>query len=244
MLFSFLQKKIEPNLSFLGVDMHSHLLPGIDDGAEIVQQTVDFAKALQQIGYRKLICTPHILSGVHNNNPFIIKNALAKAQAALLESNVSIELAAAAEYMVDESLEILIDSNEELLTFGKDYMLIEMSYVMAARNIKEVIFKLRMKDIMPIIAHPERYNYYHKNFDAYYSLKERDVLFQVNLLSLSGYYGKEIKKVAERLVNENLVEFIGTDMHHQRHLDFTNEYVRTKEFYKLLETKNLLNHTL
>jgi len=221
MNFSFFKKKpvtVTPNLSFIGVDMHSHLLPGIDDGLQTVEQTVDFVRELHQLGYKKLICTPHILYGVHNNSAATILPALALAKEAVAAAGIPVVIEAAAEYMLDENIENILKSGEQLMTLKDKYMLIEMSYLAPSQNANEVIFELQLKGITPILAHPERYNFYHKEFDKYENFKDRGVLLQVNLLSLSGYYGKEIKQIAERLIKEKFVDFIGTDMHHATHL--------------------------
>ena len=244
MLFTFLNKKITPDLSFLSVDMHSHLLPGIDDGLQTPEQTVEFIKALQVLGYNKFICTPHILPGVHNNSPETILPSLEKARKALAENGINIVIEAAAEYMIDDELEQYLKTNKPLLTFGKNYMLIEMSYVAASPNMYQVMFDLRMKNIHPILAHPERYSYYHQNFQQYVDIRERDVLFQVNLLSLAGYYGPQTKRVAVKLIKEGMVEFIGTDIHHPAHLKATQAYVSSSEFYKLTKDVAWLNNTL
>ncbi len=243
-MFQFFNKKVVPNVSVLGVDMHSHLLPGIDDGLQTVEQSVEFIKQLQALGYKKLICTPHILHGVHNNTPATILPALESVKKALAEANIQMPIEAAAEYMVDEELEQLIKSNEQLLTFGKNFMLIEMSYAGASPNIYQVIFDLRMKNIKPILAHPERYNYYHQNFRLYVDLRDRDVFFQVNLLSLTGYYGKAVKQTAEKLIEKNMVEFLGTDMHHAAHLKATQDFMATQSFANLIKNYPFLNRNL
>jgi protein-tyrosine phosphatase len=244
-MFSFLQKKVTPNISFLGVDMHSHLLPGIDDGLQTPEQTVTFIKQMQQLGYKKFICTPHILQGVHNNNASTILQALEAAKAALVKENMQVDIEAAAEYMVDEGLMEIIHSNQPILHFGKEkYVLIEMSYVAASPVINEAIFQLNVKNYQPILAHPERYNYYHNNFAAYETFVDRGALLQVNLLSLSGYYGKQVQQTAEKLITKGMVSFIGTDMHHNNHLQATQAYLSTKHFYKLTENMEFLNASL
>lgn len=243
-MFSFFNKKIQPDLSFLGADMHSHLLPAIDDGLKNVEQSVTFIKELNALGYNKFICTPHILSGVHNNTPDTILPALEKVRNALAAENVQVVVEAAAEYMIDDFFEEMIRSNRPLLTLGGDKILIEMSYAAPSPNLYEVIFALQLKNLKPIFAHPERYEYYHSNFEQYYDIKNRDIFFQVNLLSLSGYYGKQVKKIGERLIREGMVEFIGTDMHHAEHLRATKEFTSSKEFYDILKDVPLLNKTL
>jgi tyrosine-protein phosphatase YwqE len=238
MLFSFGKPKpVTPDLSFIGVDMHSHLLPGIDDGLVTIEDTIDYVKALMALGYRKLICTPHILAGVHNNSPEIILPLLDVVRNALKRNDVAIIIEAAAEYMIDDTFEQYVKDGKQLLTFGNNHILVEMSYMAEATNLYSVLYDLAIKGMQPILAHPERYNYFHKKFENYYKIRERGVLFQVNLLSFSGYYGKLVKQTAERLLKENLVEFIGTDMHHANHLKATQDFTSSAEFYKL--TKNV-----
>ena len=245
MLFSFFKKQtVTPDLSFIGVDMHSHLLPGIDDGLKTVDQTVEFVKELHSIGYKKLICTPHILNGVHNNTPKSIHAALEIARNALAEAEVPVVLDAAAEYMVDDEFERMVTEKEELLTFGNNNILIEMSYLAESNNLLKVIFDLQMAGYRPILAHPERYNFYHGNFEKFEELKDRQVLFQVNMLSLSGYYGKEIKKISEKILAAGMYDFIGTDMHHETHLAATKAFVETKDFYSLVKEVPFMNQSL
>ena len=245
MNFSFFKKApVKPNLSFLGVDMHSHLLPGIDDGLKTVDQTVSFIRELHEMGYQKFICTPHILNGVHNNTPEKIEAALQIARSAIIEAEIPVTIEAAAEYMIDDSFENLLKADSKLLTFGKNYILIEMSYLAMPFNIYEVLFELQIRGYQPILAHPERYNFYHNDFKRYEEMRDRQILFQINLLSLSGYYGKEVKKIGEKLIEANMVEFIGLDMHHEAHLQMTKDFTSTKAFYDLVEKIPLLNKTL
>ena len=245
MSFSFFKKApVKPDLSFLGVDMHSHLLPGIDDGLKTVEQTVEYVRELHELGYKKLICTPHILAGVHNNNPETILGALDLARKAVSDAGIPMIIEAAAEYMIDDSFENLLKSNEKLLTFGKNYILVEMSYLAMPFNIFEVLFELQVKGYQPILAHPERYSFYHNEFERYEEMRDRQILFQVNILSLSGYYGKEVKKIAEKLIEKEMIEFIGLDMHHENHLRTTKEYTSTKAFYDLVKNIPLMNKSL
>ena len=242
MSFSFFKSRpITPDLSFIGVDMHNHLLPGIDDGLQTPEQTVEFVKELQAMGYKKLICTPHVLGGIHDNTPETINGALDIARKALAEAGVDFVLEAAAEYMMDDELEKKINAKEKLLTIGDNYLLVEMSYVAPPFNLVEVLFKLQMQGYKLILAHPERYNFYHQDFNQLESFRDRGILFQMNMISLTGYYGKEVKRTCEKLIAKNMVEFLGTDMHHQNHLNALKSFASTKDFYKLkdIPLKNL-----
>ncbi len=237
----FKSSKVNPDLSFLGVDMHSHLLPALDDGLQTMEETIFFIDELNKMGYEKLICTPHILSDVHPNSPQTILPRLAEVQQALKEKKIKVKVEAAAEYMVDHEFEQLIKRGEQLLTFGKNFILIEMSYLAPSPNLDQVIFDLRLAGLQPIIAHPERYNYYHHNFEAYKKMKDSGCWFQVNLLSLSGYYGKHIKKAGEKLISEGMIDLVGTDMHHMNHMNATKMFASHKDLYKILKDVPLKN---
>ncbi|HEX6915453.1 MAG TPA: CpsB/CapC family capsule biosynthesis tyrosine phosphatase [Chitinophagaceae bacterium] len=243
--FLFGSKTTVPDLSFLGADMHSHLLPGLDDGLQQMEDTLHFMRRLRQMGYRKLICTPHILSDMYPNSPETILPRLAQVRQAVADAGMDMEVEAAAEYMIDLEFENLIASGKPLLSFGsRNYILIEMSYVAASPNVEKVIFELQMRNLKPVFAHPERYTYYHGRFKEYERLAELGCLLQVNMLSLSGYYGKEVKRMGELLFKKNMVQFLGTDMHHQRHLQMLQQLVVKKEFISMAANAELLNNTL
>src|SRR4051812_44781584 len=157
-MFSFFRSsKTEPDLSFIGADMHSHLLPALDDGLKTMDETIHFIQQLYSMGYKKFICTPHIISDIHPNSPNTILPRLEEVRKALKEQNIPVQIEAAAEYMVDIDFENSIKDGNQLLTVGDKNILIEMSYVAASPNIEQVIFELNMKGLKPIIAHPERY---------------------------------------------------------------------------------------
>jgi protein-tyrosine phosphatase len=245
-MLSFFKKSVrtKADLSFIGTDMHSHLLPGIDDGLQTLEESLAFIEELYQLGYRKLICTPHIISDIYPNSPETILPKLKMVKDALKKKGINIDIEAAAEYMVDMELEKLITENKPLLTFGKNLMLIEMSFVAPSPNIEQVIFLLRLKGIEPVLAHPERYNYYHNDFEKYTHYLDLGCHLQVNLLSLMGYYGKPVKLIADKLVKHKMVDLLGTDMHHERHLAALKDLASKKEFYKQFEGVEIRNRKL
>jgi len=237
-------KKTIPDLSFLAADMHSHLLPGLDDGLQEIEQTIAFVKELQQLGYKKLICTPHILSDVYPNSPETILPKLELVRDALEKNNIDIQIEAAAEYMVDLDFENYFNAGKRLLTFGKNLILIEMSYVAASNNIENVIFNLRLKGLQPVLAHPERYNYYFGNIEQFQRFIDLGCYLQINILSLLGYYGEASKITAQNLLKKNMVTLVGTDMHHENHLNGLKTLASKKSFYKLLEGIDIKNKEL
>ncbi len=247
-MFDFLFKpaRVEPDLSFIGVDMHSHLLPGIDDGLQDIQQTIAFIPQLKSLGYQKLVCTPHILTDLYPNSKATILPKLDEVRKALKQAGVDIPVDAAAEYMIDHSFAELLSTSKkkELLTINNQYILVEMSYLAPSPNFEQVIFELRMLGLTPILAHPERYSFYHNQFESYERAVELGCKLQVNLLSLSGGYGPSVKKTAEKLFKKQMVDFLGTDMHHDQHLEMLQDLATRKDFYTTVSEASLLNKQL
>ncbi len=240
----FRSSRIERDLSFIGTDMHSHLLPGLDDGAASIEESIHYFALMREWGYHKCILTPHIFNGVHNNSPATILPVLERMKQELVLAEINLEIEAAAEYMVDEHFMELLSENQPLLTISNKYVLIEMSYAAPSPFIERAIFELHIKGYKPILAHPERYGYYYDNFAQYERLLEMGCIFQCNMLSLSGYYGLPVKKVALKLIKGNFFKLIGTDLHHHNHVDAIKAFTITKEFYDLSNQIPLINNSL
>jgi protein-tyrosine phosphatase len=235
MLF-FKKKKIPLNEFFPQgfVDIHSHLLPGIDDGAKDLETSIALIQKMASYGIQNFITTPHILGDVYPNTPEVIKRKLKEVTDELKRRNLlDISISAAAEYMMDEKFTDLIEK-EQLLTLKDNLVLVEMSYFSPPINLYEILFQLQLKGYKPILAHPERYNTYHNNFKEYYKLKRAGCLFQLNLLSLTEHYGKHIQKTTEKLLKENMYDFVGTDAHHHQHLE-TLQKIGTLKNLKSIE---------
>ena len=240
----FFKKKEIPLHEFFPkgfVDMHSHLLPGIDDGAKDLETSIALIQKMAAYGIKNIITTPHVLGDVYPNTPEIIERALKEVRAALQERNMTdITIDAAAEYMLDEQFSAILEK-DKLLTLKDNYVLVEMSYFNAPINLYELLFEIQLKGYKPVLAHPERYNFYHHNFKEYYKLKTAGCLFQLNLLSLTEHYGKQVQKTAEKLLKEHMYDFAGTDVHHQNHLHLLQKIGTTKNLKKLESL--LLNNT-
>jgi len=212
----------------LGVDIHSHLLPGIDDGAKNMEQSVNYIHELQELGFSKLICTPHIYSDVYPNTPDTILPVLAAVNEKVKEAGLNVKMGAAAEYMAES--DFLVTGG--LLTLKGDYILIEMSYLVETPNIDEIIFNLQVKGYKVILAHPERYNFYHNRLERYQRIKDSGCALQLNLLSVLGYYGKSVKKMAEYLLENKMYDFAGTDLHHDKHLMTLSAAVKSGDLHQ------------
>lgn len=200
------------------VDIHSHLLPGIDDGAKDVEDSISLISKMYSYGIKNFITTPHVLGNVYPNSSEVIKSKVDLLNKVLKEKNFKdIKLTAAAEYMLDEQFVKRLQQ-DDILTLKDNYILIEMSYFNAPINLFEMLFEIQLKGYKPILAHPERYSFYHNDFNSFYKLKKSGCVFQLNLLSLTEQYGKGVKNMAQKLLKENMYDFVGTDVHHQNHL--------------------------
>ena len=225
--------KTKPKLSDLipegAVDIHSHILPGIDDGAATISHTIKLLDGLNKIGFSKCIATPHTLPEIWENTSNGIKETFQTTKEQLQEPHQKMLQHAASEYMINEAfLERL--HTEPLLTIKDNIVLIEMSYMNPPLALKEIIFEIQLKGYQPLLAHPERYLFYHQNTKMYQTLKELDVKFQLNLLSSVGYYGSSVATAADFLLKENYIDFVGTDVHHMKHIGaFENKLIIKSE---------------
>lgn len=220
-MFSFFKKKVllADAVKDL-VDIHNHILPGIDDGAASLEDSLSLIRRFSEMGIKEFVATPHIMNDYYPNTPATIKEALEKVKAALPGSGLGeVKIRAAAEYMMDQSFLELLEEGE-LLTLADTYVLVEMSYFQAPINLNNILFQLQTKRYKPVLAHPERYVYYHsKGLGKYEELKSRGCNFQLNLLSVTGHYGRNIQKIAFELLENDMIDFVGTDTHQMRHLD-------------------------
>lgn len=223
------------DVSKLQVDMHSHLIPGIDDGSKSMDHTIGMLLRFSELGYKKVITTPHIMFDYYKNTPEIILKGLEEVRAEVKRLNIPIEIEAAAEYFYDEHFVDLIEK-EKLLTFGKNNVLFEFSFGTKPNNIDELIFNLKSKDYQPVLAHYERYLFFlDEGIAPARRLRENGVHIQMNLNSLTGHYGKDIKRQAELLVDSDLIDYLGTDCHRIEHLDILQSNLSQKYFRKLNE---------
>lgn len=216
------------------VDIHSHLLPGIDDGAKNIEDTKSLTKQMKAIGFENIITTPHIITNVWDNTEESIreKHRETTANVAFKKSVKTFECAA--EYMMDAELVKKL-ATEKLLTLKDNYILVEMSYLSPPIQLYDIIFELQVAGYKPVLAHPERYLFYHNNIKEYDKLKKTGCSFQLNLLSTVGYYGESVTQMANTLLGKGLIDFVGSDIHHQKHIDGFYQKIKIKN-QKELET--------
>ncbi|HVB02559.1 MAG TPA: CpsB/CapC family capsule biosynthesis tyrosine phosphatase [Chitinophagaceae bacterium] len=235
-MFDFFRKKKATklyDLSFLKADMHSHLIPGIDDGAKEFEDSMQMIRSLQELGIHKLVTTPHIMRDYYPNTAETIHEGLELLKNRLKAEKISLEIIAAAEYFIDEHFEKLLNSRE-LLPITGNQVLVEISFMGAPYNLHGILFDMQAKGYQPILAHPERYGFYTHDLDQFRRLRELGCKLQVNLNSFSGYYGKAAKETALLLLREKLVDYAGTDMHHGKHIEALFKLLQMPEEMELL----------
>ena len=231
---------IDPSL--FGVDMHSHLIPGIDDGSRNMDTTIAMLAKFESLGYKKVITTPHIMSDYFRNTPEIILDGLKEVQETALRLGLRIGIEAAAEYYFDDKFMNQLKAKEPLLTFGDNYVLVEFSFHAEPDQIESMFFELITQNYKPVLAHFERYTYYLGSVEKAREWRERGVNIQMNLNSLTGHYGPEIKAQAELLVDKGLVDFVGSDCHRIEHLMILEKALNLPYMHKVsqLPLKNSL----
>ena len=186
------------------VDIHSHILPGIDDGAKDLEDSLKLISKMKKIGFSKIIGTPHIYPGVYNNSLGTISKAFDKID------NTELDISFAAEYFICEEMIKEIEK-KSLLTIKNKYVLVETNFMSLPKNFFDIIFKLRTNGYQPIIAHPERYTYL--SLEQFFKLKKIGCEFQLNLFSTTGLYGRRVLDLANKLINKKVINFVGSDIH-------------------------------
>lgn len=229
-MFKLFKKKVNSGIyESLKIDFHSHILPGLDDGSDTIEESLELLKKMQAFGYSHLIMSPHVMGDFYKNTPEMIQDKLQLLQAAADAEGIQISLQASAEYYLDEWFEEKIKSRK-LLPFAKNKILFEISYVNEPRNLFETIFELQIAGYQPILAHPERYSFFHSRFDMYEKIAETGCRLQVNLLSLIGYYGLGEKRTAEKLIHNKLAYYLASDAHKLKHLELLPQVFESELF--------------
>jgi protein-tyrosine phosphatase len=242
----FSRKKVVEiaDFSFLKTDVHSHLIPGIDDGSQTMDETIGMLLKFSELGYKKVITTPHVMSDQYHNTSEIILSGLKDVQDEIQKLNIPITIDAAAEYYLDEFLSDKV-KNHDVLTFGeKKYLLFELSFTTPPNLLDQFIFDVKMAGYYPVIAHFERYPYYFENgLTKMQQLRDKGVKIQMNMLSLTGHYGPQVKKQAEIMVKNGFVDLVGSDTHRIQHLQLLDA-LRGNPVFQKLQDMPLINYDL
>ena len=244
-IFSFFKKNKEEvilppfDFGYLEVDIHNHLLPCIDDGSQSMEHTIGMLLKFQELGYKKLVFTPHVMQDCYPNTPEIISEKLSLVNEEIKKLGIKLEVSASAEYNIED---VLLDKikGDKLLTFPGNYILFEYSFFSKPHQTEIFIFELLIKGYKPIIAHFERYPYYFNQPEIVLEYRKKGVLIQLNLLSIVGHYGPDVQKQAHWLIDNGYVDFVATDCHRIDHLEILQKTASHPYFHKLKDL-NLLN---
>ncbi|EDM22985.1 tyrosine-protein phosphatase [Caminibacter mediatlanticus] len=236
MIFFKKIKKIE-----LKTDIHSHLLPGIDDGVKTIDESLSLIKEYINLGYKKLIITPHVMYDSYNNSTDLILEKINYLKNECFKNNLNIELEVSAEYNFDEEFVERIEKND-LLPINKKYILFEFSFYQKPVNYENIIFKLKSKGYIPILAHPERYRYF--DLEDFKSLKELEVMFQCNIISSIGFYGKTPQKKFKELAKNKMIDFLGSDVHSFKYMEALKISFNSSSFNRLVSNLHIKNSYL
>ena len=227
-MFRFFSKPKEPVQFCFHTDIHCHIVPGVDDGSPDAVTSANLVERMQRWGIERIIASPHVTLHTFENNLSTLTPALESLKDELNRRGNGIVLSHAAENRIDELMMNNI-KNKSLITLPNDYVLIENSFIQEPMTLDSVVFELQMMGLRPILAHPERYAYYHNRIKRYEELHNAGLMFQVNVLSLADAYGGQEPKVARELIKRGLVNFVGTDLHRLSHADAIDRYLTTKQ---------------
>lgn len=234
----FGRKPKEPTTLFYHTDVHSHILPGVDHGAQTVTDSIEMLRLQVEMGISRVMCTSHVTAETFENTPETLTAACELLKQAIVDEGLPVEIFASAEYRIDEYWSSEYAAGHVLPMPG-NYLLLENSFVQELIEIDELMFDVQVKGYHPILAHPERYRYYNAHHERYEKLHKGNVKFQVNLLSLAGYFGKAAKVNALWLIEHGLCDMLGSDMHSVEHALIIKDYIASKEWRKLVEKYDL-----
>ncbi|MFK7786509.1 MAG: tyrosine-protein phosphatase [Crocinitomicaceae bacterium] len=230
------EEKLPPvDLSILKTDMHSHLIPGVDDGSRSMDETIAMLAKFESMGYQKVITTPHIMGDYYKNTPETILGGLENVRTTAKQLGLNIQIEAAAEYYYDESLMDRLKRKEQLLTFDDNRLLFEFSMMSKPDQIEQLLFEMLTQNYKPVLAHFERYGFFFGSVDQAIEWREKGIDIQLNLNSLTGHYGPQVKEQAERLVDAGAIDFVASDCHRIEHLMLMEKNLHLPYFHKVLE---------
>lgn len=239
-LFNFFHSSKLPEL-FWHTDIHSHVCPGIDDGSPNREQSVNLVRGMSELGFTRMIVTPHVTDELFPNTPEIISESYLRLTDAVTAAGIPMQFNYSAEYRIDELLKDYLDRGSVRPLPGGKYLLVECGWSQPPYDLEGFVYSLRNDyNLIPVLAHPERYPYYQFHDEIYEHLHSVGILFQVNLLSLAGHYDKNCKLTAEWLLANNLIDFIGSDLHRMSHIESLKRYFTSRDYRKLESKQHLI----
>jgi len=195
------------------IDIHSHILPGLDDGAKNMTETLHIVRQLHQAGFKTLIATPHVLEGKGFLSVAEILAVTEQVRERVTEAGIPVEILPGAEnYIFPDMAKWARDGLLTMKNIGK-YLLVELPMNEIPHYTDQVFFELQVNGLIPVLAHPERYRGLFDEPERLLDWAKKGILFQLDLRSLSGYYGPQSKLLAELMLHSDLIHFVGSDAH-------------------------------
>ena len=225
-LFRINKRKVK-NYSFLKTDIHNHILYGLDDGARSIEESLHLINGMANLGFTKLIPSPHIMNHLYPNNKETIDKPFIHVRKMIEEQKGGLKIPNyGAEYLIDEEFPNL-RKNGLLIPFYKNFVLIEMSYLSKSILFEEEVYQLQMAGFQPVLAHPERYLYLHGIPNIYEKIVGSGCQLQLNLLSLTKRYSNGVTKVAKKILKDQLYHWAGSDVHKFEHIQGLNSLLHS-----------------
>lgn len=230
---------------FWHTDIHSHVCPGIDDGSPSPEISVRLVEGMAGLGFTSMVATPHVTDETFPNTPRTINESFTQLRHACRQAGLDMQLYCSAEYRIDDILYSML-KNDTVSPLPGGWLLVENSWFQEPYGLDGLFFDLRgNKGLKPIMAHPERYGYYQRHRERLEQIHENKVALQINLMSLAGHYGKQARQTAEWLLANNMVSFVGSDLHTLGHLDVIRNYLCSRDYHKLeAHADDILNDKL
>lgn len=229
------------DLSILNTDIHSHFIPGIDDGSKSMEESIFLLKQMEEFGYKKVITTPHVYYDSFLEGIEVLDQKVEELKVNAKFNGIKLQIEVGGEYLLDDDISDRI-KNKQIKTFSDNFVLIEFPMTNQPMGYEKWLFDLQLAGYNIILAHPERFLYFYEDKKQYFSLKDRGIYFQMNIGSISGYYGNKVKDVAEYLIKENMIDLVGSDCHGQRHIDAIKRTLRSPILKQLIESGKLINN--
>lgn len=224
------------------IDFHSHVIYGVDDGVREINESIESLREAKNAGFTDIICTPHYMENFYEIDSAQIKNKIQEIEKILIKENIDINLHQANEIYITTNMVNLLDQNKACTINNSNYVLFEIPMNIEPMNLEEVIYQLLADGKIPIIAHPERYEYVQKNPNMLIELIDKGVLFQSNYGSIIGKFGKESQITIKKLLKNNFIHFLGTDSHRSGSIYLKMQNI-LKELKKIISEEKFIELT-
>ena len=212
------------------IDLHSHILPSIDDGSRNIDETIELIKEATNVGFEGIITTSHYMEGYYETGIQEREILIQAIYQKIRQRNINTKLYLGNEiYLSDNIIELLKEGKASTIN-NTSYVLFEMPLNVEPLNLYDIAYELIQNKLVPILAHPERYTFIQKDLELIYDLIDLGVLMQANYASIDGYYGTKAQIIAKNLLENNMIHFLGSDVHRANTI-----YPKIPEILKKLE---------